>query len=150
MDERFAHHVQDTYRVNQIKMASREQLLIITYDIGIRSCAAAERAIKARDMEQINVNLQRAQAVVRELMVTLDLEQGGNVASSLMSLYDYMYYQLIDANVKKEASSVNAVRVMLEELKSTWQEVIEKLKNESKDKSMAAAASAAEGTNFAY
>lgn len=150
MDERAAQHAQDTYRVNQIRMASKEQLLIITYDIGIRSCAAAERAIEAQDMEQINVNLQRAQAVIRELMVTLNLERGGDVAASLMKLYDYMYYQLIDANVKKEASSVNTVRRMLEELKATWVEAISKLRTESKDKSMAAAAPAAEGTNFAY
>ncbi len=150
MDERIAQHAQDTYRINQIQMASKEQLLIITYDIGIRSCAAAERAIEAQDMEQINVNLQRAQAVIRELMVTLNLEQGGDVAASLMRLYDYMYYQLVDANVKKEAPPVNAVRKMLEELKGTWVEAITKLKTESKDKSMAAATPAAGGTNFAY
>jgi len=154
MDERFAQHAQDTYRVNQIRMASKEQLLIITYDIGIRSCAAAERAIAANDPEQINLNLQRAQAVVRELMVTLNLERGGDVAASLMRLYDYMYCQLVDANVRKDAAAVSAVRAMLEELKATWTEAIAKLKLESKDKqndkTVAAAAPASGGTNFAY
>lgn len=150
MDERAAQHAQDTYRINQIQMASKEQLLIITYDIGIRSCAAAERAIEVQDIEQINTNLQRAQAVIRELMVTLNLEQGGDVAASLMKLYDYMYYQLVDANVKKEAPPVSAVRKMLEELKATWVEAITKLKADSKDKSMAAVTPAAGGTNFAY
>jgi len=154
MDERFAQHAQDTYRINQIRMASKEQLLIITYDIGIRSCAAAERAIEANDPEQINLNLQRAQAVVRELMVTLNLERGGDVAASLMRLYDYMYCQLVDANVRKDAAAVSAVRAMLEELKATWTEAIAKLKLESKDKqndkAVAAAAPASGGTNFAY
>jgi flagellar protein FliS len=101
MDERFAQQAQDTYRINQIQMASKEQLLIITYDIGIRACAAAEKAIASGDVELINTNLQRAQSVVRELMVTLNLEQGGEVAASLMRLYDFMYYQLVDANVKR-------------------------------------------------
>lgn len=154
MDERLAQHAQDTYRINQIQMASREQLLIITYDIGIRSCVAAEKAIEEGDLERINFNLQRAQAVIRELMVTLDLERGGDVSASLMKLYDYMYYQLIDANVKKEAAGVSSVRGMLEELKATWVEVITKLKDESKnkpkDKSMAATAPPSGGTNFAY
>jgi flagellar protein FliS len=150
MDERFAQQAQDTYRINQIQMASKEQLLIMTYDIGIRSCNAAEKAIVSNNVEQIHTNLLRAQSVVRELMVTLNLEQGGEVAASLMKLYDYMYYQLVDANVKKDAVPVRMVRQMLEELKSTWIEAIMKLKMESKEKKQAAPVPRAGGTNFAY
>ena len=151
MDERFAQQAQDTYRVNQIQMASREQLLIITYDIGIRSCNAAEKAIDVNDLEQINTNLQRAQAVIRELMVTLNLEEGGDVAAALMRLYDYMYYQLVDANVRKDATPVKLVRQMLEELKATWIEAIGKIKVESHKSAVPAApVAAAGGANFAY
>ncbi|MDR3280508.1 MAG: flagellar export chaperone FliS [Synergistaceae bacterium] len=152
MDERFAQQAQDTYRVNQIQMASKEQLLIITYDIGIRSCMAAEKAIGVEDAEQINANLQRAQSVVRELMVTLNLEQGGEVAASLMRLYDFMYYQLVDANVKHDEGMVRNVRTMMEELKATWVEAIAKLKVESAKggQKSAAVAPQAGGTNFAY
>jgi flagellar protein FliS len=151
MDERLAQQAQETYRVNQIQMASKEQLLIITYDIGIKSCVAAEKAIAAGDAEQINTNLQRVQSVVRELMVTLNLEQGGEVAASLMRLYDFMYYQLVDANVKHDAEMVRTVRSMMEELKATWVEAIAKLKVEAaKGKKPTAIASQAGGTNFAY
>ncbi|GHV27525.1 flagellar export chaperone FliS [Synergistales bacterium] len=149
MDERFAQQAQDTYRINQIQMASKEQLLVITYDIGIRSCSAAERAMETSDVEQINTNLKRAQAVVRELMITLNLEQGGEVAVSLMKLYDYMYYQLVDANVKKEMEPVQRVRKMMEELKATWVEAITKLKTDAADKQPAASPPSG-GTNFAY
>jgi flagellar protein FliS len=150
MDERFAQQAKDTYRVNQIQMASKEQLLIITYDIGIRSCSSAEKAIEAGDVEQINNHLKRAQAVIRELMITLNLEQGGEVAASLMRLYDYMYFQLVEANVKKEGEPIKMVRQMLEELKATWMEAISKLKIETADKKVAAVAPPAGGTNFAY
>ncbi|MDR1471922.1 MAG: flagellar export chaperone FliS [Synergistaceae bacterium] len=150
MDEHFAQQAQDTYRVNQIQMASKEQLLIITYDIGIRSCRTAEKAIEANDVEQINSQLQRAQSVVRELMITLNLEQGGEIAAALMRLYDYMYYQLVDANVKKDAEMVKVVRLMMEELKATWVEAIAKLKSETKGKKTAAVVQQAGGTNFAY
>jgi flagellar protein FliS len=151
MDEVFARQAQDTYRVNQIQMASKEQLLIITYDIGIRSCAAAEKAIESQDAEQVNVNLQRAQSVVRELMVTLNLEQGGQVAASLLRLYDFMYCQLVDANVKQDAAAVKTVRSMLEELKATWVEAIAKLKSEAaKGKTPQTVTPRAGGTNFAY
>jgi flagellar protein FliS len=150
MDERFAQQAQDTYRVNQIQMASKEQLLIITYDIGIRSCAAAERAVDVNDVEQINTHLKRAQAVVRELMITLNLEQGGEVAASLLRLYDYMYYQLVEANVRKDGVPIRMVRQMLEELKATWMEAISKLKMETSEKKVAAVTPPSGGTNFAY
>jgi flagellar protein FliS len=151
MDERLTQQAQDTYRINQIQMASKEQLLIITYDIGIRSCTAAEKAIASGDAEQINNNLQRAQSVIRELMVTLNLEQGGEVASSLMRLYDFMYCQLVDANVKHDTNIVKNVRSMMEELKATWLEAIAKLKKEAaKGKKSPAITPQAGGTNFAY
>ncbi|MDR1651358.1 MAG: flagellar export chaperone FliS [Synergistaceae bacterium] len=151
MDERFAQQAQDTYRINQIQMASKEQLLIITYDIGIRACLAAEKAIGVGDTEHINANLQRAQSVVRELMVTLNLEQGGEIAASLMRLYDFMYYQLVDANIKHDEEMVKNVRTMMEELKATWVEAIAKLKVEtSKGQKPAAIAPQTGGTNFAY
>jgi flagellar protein FliS len=151
MDEVFARQAQDTYRVNQIQMASKEQLLIITYDIGIRSCAAAEKAIESQDAEQVNANLQRAQSVVRELMVTLNLEQGGEIAASLLRLYDFMYCQLVEANVKRDAAAVKTVRSMLEDLKATWIEAIAKLKAEAaKRKTTQTVAPRAGGTNFAY
>jgi flagellar protein FliS len=150
MMEHSAQQVQDTYRINQIQMASKEQLLIITYDIGIKACVAAERALGVNDVEQINSNLQKAQAVIRELMLTLNMEQGGEVAIALMKLYDYMYHQLVDANVRKASEPVSMVRQMMEELKSTWVEAINKLKAESKEKQPAVAARPAGGTNFAY
>lgn len=150
MMDRSAQQAQDTYRVNQIQMASKEQLLVITYDIGIKACISAEKAMGTNDIEQINTNLQKAQAVIRELMLTLNMERGGEIATQLMQLYDYMYYQLVDANVKKDPVPVGTVRKMMEELRATWIEAINKLKAESRDKQPPMPARPAGGTNFAY
>ncbi len=158
MDEAAAQKAQETYRVNQIQMASREQLLLITYDIGIRACFAAEKALEEKDAERVNKHLQKAQAVIRELMITLNMEQGGEIAEGLMRLYDFMYYQLVDANMKKNVELVVQVRMMLEELRATWNEAIAKLKAEAQEKAPAQAPSPYSqqkpvqtgGTSFAY
>jgi flagellar protein FliS len=130
MDSNLARKAQDMYRANQVQTATREQLLLLTYDIGIRSCHGAIEAMVRSDIEGANENLKRAQAVVRELMVTLNVEQGGEVARSLMGLYDFFYNRLVEANVKKDPSLVREVLGMLEELRKTWAEAIEKLKSE--------------------
>jgi len=76
---------QITYRINQIRTASKEQLLLITYDIGIGAAKMAKQAIADGNNELANRELQRAQAVLRELMNALDVN-AGDWARALMSL----------------------------------------------------------------
>jgi len=76
---------QITYRINQIRTASKEQLLLITYDIGIGAAKTAKQAIADGNNELANRELQRAQAVLRELMSALDVN-AGDWARALMSL----------------------------------------------------------------
>ncbi|NLL36225.1 MAG: flagellar export chaperone FliS [Fretibacterium sp.] len=130
-------NVQSAYQATQISTATKEQLLLITYDIGIRSCRIAEAALdtdpKTQDLALANQEILRAQEVIRELMVTLNTNKGGEMAQGLMRLYDYMYQLLIEANVKKEPGNVTIVREMMEDLKSTWEEALLKLLKEYQD-----------------
>ncbi|MDR1731693.1 MAG: flagellar export chaperone FliS [Synergistaceae bacterium] len=123
-----------TYQATQISTATKEQLLLITYDIGIRSCRMAEAALetdgKAQNFDVANREILRAQDVIRELMVTLNTEKGGDMANGLMRLYDYMYQLLVDANIKKEPKNIVTVRTMLEDLKETWEQALMKLLKE--------------------
>lgn len=127
-----AQNAQNTYQTTQISTATKEQLLLITYDIGIRSCRIAETALEGTspNFDLANKEIIRAQEVIRELMVTLNTEKGGEAAQGLLKLYDYMYQLLVDANIKKEPHNVATVRGMLEELKATWEEALLKLLKE--------------------
>ncbi|MDR1377005.1 MAG: flagellar export chaperone FliS [Synergistaceae bacterium] len=126
---------QYSYQSTQISTATKEQLLLITYDIGIRSCRIAETALntedgKAQDFDLAHREILRAQEVIRELMVTLNTEKGGEMAQNLMRLYDFMYQQLVEANIKKDPKNIHTVTTMLEDLKETWEEALMKLLRE--------------------
>ena len=128
-------NAQFSYQNTQISTATKEQLLLITYDIGIRACRMAEAALdtennKAQDFDLAHREILRAQEVIRELMVTLNTEKGGEMAQNLMRLYDYMYQQLVEANVKKHPKNIRTVLTMLEDLKETWEEALMKLLKE--------------------
>lgn len=127
-------NAQFTYQATQISTATKEQLLLITYDIGIKACRMAETALSGeeakRDYDVANREIIRAQGVVRELMVTLNTERGGEMAKSLMQLYDYMYQLLVDANIKKEPEKIHTVRTLLEDLKETWEGALVQLLKE--------------------
>ncbi len=127
VQENLRFQAQETYRVNQIQTASREQLLLLTYDIGIRACSTAERLLGEGDLEKANEELKRAQLVLRELMVTLRPEAAGDLGPSLMALYEFMHGLLVTANVDKDREKIVTVRQMMEELRSTWQEAFVKL-----------------------
>lgn len=119
-------NAQYTYQATRISTATKEQLLLITYDIGIKACRTAENAMAAKtpDYDTANREIIRTQEVVRELMVTLNRDRGGEMADKLMQLYEYMYQLLVDANMKKEPENIRTVRGMLEELKQTWESAL--------------------------
>ncbi len=129
-------NAQFTYQATRISTATKEQLLLITYDIGIKACRTAENALLGKtnggtpDYDLANREVIRAQEVIRELMVTLNREKGGDVADKLTQLYEYMYQLLVEANIKKEPDNIRTVCGMLEELKQTWEEALIKLLKE--------------------
>ena len=129
-------NAQFTYQATRISTATKEQLLLITYDIGIKACHTAENALLGKtnggtpDYDLANREVIRAQEVIRELMVTLNKDRGGEVADKLMQLYEYMYQLLVEANIKKEPDNIRTVYGMLEELKQTWEEALLKLLKE--------------------
>ena len=123
------------YQATRISTATKEQLLLITYDIGIKACHTAENAMLAKgstapDYDLANREIIRAQEVIRELMVTLNRDKAGEMGDKLIQLYEYMYQLLIDANMKKEPENLRTVCSMLEELKQTWESALMKLLKE--------------------
>lgn len=147
MEAKDGRNAQAVYHATMVNTASREQLLLITYDIGIKACRSAEHAMAVDDAETANTSLQKAEDVIRELMITLNKDAGGEVAEGLMKLYDFMYLLLVEANVKKTADNVTIVREMLEELKETWEEAIIKLAEEHPNRTIHPAVSSGQIEN---
>ena len=52
------------------------------------------------------------------------LEAGGEVAQNLYRLYEYLHYQLVQANIKKDNALIDDVLTHLRDLKQTWEEAI--------------------------
>ena len=115
----------ENYLRNQIESASKEQLLIMFYDGAIRFVTRAENAIKEYNIEQRNYCINKASAVIAELSATLDHEIGGQIASDLEALYDFMNRELIKANIENSLDSLKTVKTLLTDLSETWKQAIE-------------------------
>ncbi len=115
-----AHQV---YRQTQAETASPAELVLMLYRGAVRFCVASLAAMESRDLEAAHNNLVRAQAILAELMGSLDAERGGDVARSLQVLYAYLGGRLVTANVTKTPEPVREVERLLRELLGAWEQV---------------------------
>ncbi len=119
------------YKETKIKTASSGSLILMLYSEGIKQINLAidkmnVEKIPPQDIEVISNHILKCQEIITELMASLDLEAGGEIAQNLLSIYSYFNQQLLQANVKKDHKPLIPVRDMMLELQSAWKEVVAK------------------------
>ncbi len=115
------------YLKTQVETASKEQLVVMLFDGIIRFSEQARKAINQNDFENVQHFLMRAQAIVMELIYTVDREKGGEVAKNLLGLHAYAFNCLIVANMKKDTSKIDEVQKIYRELREGWVGAMESL-----------------------
>lgn len=120
------------YQQTEVKTASPEKLLIMLYDGAIQFLNKAKTGIANKNIEETHNNIIAAQKIISEFMNTLDMNIGGEVARNLYNLYEYLYYRLVQANIKKDVDMVDEVLIHLKDLKKTWEDAI-KMANREKE-----------------
>jgi len=121
----------NAYRETHIKTASQGKLIIMLYDESLRQLDTAIHLLKdnTREYDKVNSAILRAQDMVTELMVSLDFEKGGDIAQGLYSLYMFFNQHMMQANMKKDVDMLSTVRGQLNELRTAWDQVINKAQN---------------------
>lgn len=114
----------EQYKKNQIETAGPEEILIMLYEGAIRFLLIAKKALNEKDYAKSNTNLIKAQRIILEFMDSLDMSIGGEMAMNLYKLYEYLHYQLVQANIQKNVAFIDEVLDHLRSLKATWQEAI--------------------------
>ena len=120
------------YKENSVMTAAPETILIMLYSGAINFLIRAKVAIEQKNIEDCHENITKAQRIIREFMDTLDMDAGGDVAQNLYRLYEYLHYQLIQANIKKDTALVDEVIEHLRGLKETWEQAIKIASHEEK------------------
>jgi flagellar secretion chaperone FliS len=121
-----------TYKETKIKTAGQGQLIIMLYNTAIRQLDEALFLLQANDtgkkdpgkIEKIGKAVVKTQEIISELMVSLDFEQGGEIAVNLFSLYTWFNRELMEANINQDARRILIVKNHIENLRNAWQEVV--------------------------
>ena len=111
------------YRQAAIDTAPPGEIIVLLYRRAILACHQGAKCIEEKNFEKAHHNLVRAQQIVFELRRSLNHE-AGDVASGLQSIYDYLYQDLTEANVSKDAALARQVGDMMESLLEAWETVM--------------------------
>lgn len=112
----------NTYQQNSVNTASKERLLLMLLEGLVKFIKQGISGIEERDIEKTNINLNKAQSIILELIASLNMKVGGELPKSLSLMYDYMHRKLVEANIKKDAEIAREVLGFAEELKETFEE----------------------------
>ncbi len=112
------------YQRAEVATADRGRLLMLMYEGAQTFLARAEHALVESDLERFAVALGRAEAVIAELLHTLDFQAGGEIARNLERLYRFMLDHLVEANVQKSPGHVARVARLLAIIAGAYREAI--------------------------
>ena len=112
-----------SYQQNSVNTASPGELTLMLYNGCLKFITLAKKAIKAGNVEDKNTNLIKAQNIIHEFMVTLNMDI--KVSEELMVMYDYIHRRLVEANVKSDETILEEVEGLVTELRDTWKQVIQ-------------------------
>ncbi|HEV8637871.1 MAG TPA: flagellar export chaperone FliS [Chloroflexota bacterium] len=111
------------YQRTQTETASPGELIVLLYGGAIKFLTLARQRLDGGDLEAAHRNLLRAQEIILELMISVDVS-AGPVARNLFDLYEFMHRHLVEANVKKDGQMIDDVVRLLRELLPSWEQAI--------------------------
>ena len=111
------------YKQTQISTANQGKLIVMLYDGAIKFLNIALDNMSPRTYDVVNNNIIKAQDIITELLLSLNMDEGGEISQNLFNLYMYFKKQLLEANMKKDPEIINQILKLLKELRDAWDQI---------------------------
>ncbi|MBN1534990.1 MAG: flagellar export chaperone FliS [Spirochaetes bacterium] len=113
----------DEYKKTQVTTANQGKLIVMLYDGAIKFITIALENMEPQKYDIANSNIIKAQDIITELLLSLNMKEGGEVSTNLFNLYIYFKKTLLDANIKKDPDILKHVLKLLKELREAWDKI---------------------------
>ncbi len=113
--------------IERILEASPSRLVVMLYDEALKNLETAIAAIERGDIETRCHAVNRTIEIVYHLYLTLDLEQGGEIAQKLSAVYRFVLARLPRANVANDAEPAREAIRLLTPMRASWHELDERI-----------------------
>jgi flagellar protein FliS len=110
----------NVYREREVLTASPEKLIVIMFDHILVNLRRARVAIEANNIERRVQALSKAREGVMELLMSVDLERGGEVAVNLRALYSFVVRELFEIGRTRDVARLDAVFNVMSNLREAF------------------------------
>ena len=118
----------EAYKRQQIMTATPEALTLMLYNGCLKFMSEGMDAIVAKDYEQANTSLQKAQRIISEFRLTLNMKY--EISHQLFPLYNYVYDRLVEGNIKSDVKQIEEAKGIITELRDAWAQAMKKARAE--------------------
>lgn len=108
------------YQTQALMTASPAELVAMLFERAIHLLRETERAIEEGRIEARHNANTKAMEIIHHLDMTLDREQGGEIAERLAALYSFVLRRLADVDRLNDADIPRDMIGLLEPLRESW------------------------------
>ena len=116
------------YKETRIRTAGQGQLIVMLYDEAVKQLDKSLDLINLNKssksdpsrMETIGKAIIKARDIITELMVSLDFDQGGEIAQNLFSLYSWFNKELLEAHISLDIKRIGTIKNQIADLRTAW------------------------------
>ena len=104
-----------------VDSADPHKLVLMLFEGAQQALAKAKLHIQHNEVAAKGEMISKAIMIIDHgLKASLDINAGGDMASQLFSLYEYMTNRLLTANLQNDVQIINEVNGLLSELHGAW------------------------------
>ena len=112
-----------TYQRVEVTSRSPLELVILLYDGAIGALRQTHTAMVEKDLVAKARHMKKAMQVVHHLQSTLNMEEGGEVATSLDTVYRDVVTRVLEANVTGRPELLHEAVMLLTTVRTAWTEI---------------------------
>lgn len=113
--------------VERILDASPSRLIVMLYDEALKNLETAVAAAERGDIETRCHAVNRTVEIVCHLYLTLDTQQGGEIAEKLGAIYRFVLARLPRVNLSNDAEPAREAIRLLTPMRASWCELDERI-----------------------
>lgn len=110
------------YQQNVVNTSTPQELTLMLYNGLVKFLKLGIEAIEEKNNQSAHNNIIKAQNIIEEFMSTLNMDY--DISKNLYSIYEYMNWRLVDANIRKDKAVLEEVVGFAEDLRNTWSQAM--------------------------
>ncbi len=108
---------------SSLQDARPDQVIQVMLDTLLTRLAQAKGHMDRGEVAAKAEQISKALGILEGLQMSLDMKQGGQLATNLNDLYDYVARTLLQANLENKRDLLDEAAGLLLEIKSAWDQV---------------------------